>query len=99
MELFGHRTRVIAYMMGNNVIVERMFRHDPGVMLYAPLRTAIYQDADGRAHLSIAQPSSRFASFGDPRIAAVGLELDTKLAEILQLTSLSVPAELERGAS
>ena len=68
-------------------------------MLYAPLRTAIYQDADGRAHLSIDQPSSRFASFGDPRIAAVGLELDTKIAEILQFMSLSVPAELERDAS
>jgi hypothetical protein len=32
MQLFGHRTRAITYMMGNNVIVERMFRHDPGVM-------------------------------------------------------------------
>jgi hypothetical protein len=99
MHLFGHRTRVITYMMGNNVIVETMFRHDPGVMLYAPLRTAIYQDADGRAHLSIDQPSTRFASFGDPRIAAVGLELDTKLAEILQLMSLPVPAELERAVT
>ena len=49
MKLFGHQTRVVTYMMGNNVIVERMFRHDPGVMLYAPLRTAIYQDADARS--------------------------------------------------
>ena len=99
MQLFGHRTRVVTYMMGNNVIVERMFRHDPGVMLYAPLRTAIYQDADGRAHFSIDQPSTRFASFGDPRIAAVGLELDTKLAELLQLMSMPVPAELQRDAT
>ena len=99
MQLFGHRTRVVTYMMGNNVIVERMFRHDPGVMLYAPLRTAIYQDADGRAHFSIDQPSTRFASFGDPRIAAVGLELDTKLAEILRLMSMPVPAELQRDAT
>ena len=83
MLLFGHRTRAVTYMMGNNIIVERMFRHHPGVMLYAPLRTAIYQDADGQAHLSIDQPSTRFASFGDPHIAAVGLELDTKLAELL----------------
>jgi hypothetical protein len=98
MKLFGHQTRVVTYMMGNNMIVERMFRHDPGVMLYAPLRTAIYQDADGRTHLSIDQPSTRFASFGDPRIAAVGLELDTELAELLRLMSLPVPAELERDA-
>lgn len=99
MQLFGHRTRAVTYMMGNNVIVERMFRHDPGVMLYAPLRTEIYQDAAERTHLSIDQPSTRFASFGDPRIAAVGLELDTKLAEILRLMSMPVPAELQRDAT
>jgi hypothetical protein len=98
MRLFGHQTRVVTYMMGNNVIVERMYRHDPGIMLYAPLRTAIYQDADGQAHFSIDQPSTRFASFGDPRIAAMGLELDAKLAEILRLMSLPVPAELQRDA-
>ena len=99
MQLFGHQTRVVTYMMGNNIIVERMFRHDPGVMLYAPLRTAIYQDAADRTHISIDQPSTRFASFGDPHIAAVGLELDTKLAEILVLMSLPVPAELEHDAA
>ena len=32
MQLFGHRTRVVTYMMSNNIIVERVFRHDPGVM-------------------------------------------------------------------
>lgn len=96
MQLFGHRTRAITYMMGNNMIVERMFRHHPGVMLYAPLRTEIYEDAAELTHLSIDQPSTRFASFGDSRIAAVGLELDAKLAEILQLMSLPVPPELQR---
>jgi len=96
MQLFGHRTRAVTYMMGNNVIVERMFRHHPGVMLYAPLRTAIYEDESARTHFSIDQPSTRFASFGDSRIAAVGLELDTKLAELLQLMSMQVPAELQR---
>ncbi len=97
MQLFGHRTRAVTYMMGNTSIVERMFRHHPGVMLYAPLRTAIYQDAAERTHLSIDQPSTRFASFGNPRIAAVGLELDTKLADILRLMSMPVPAELEHS--
>jgi uncharacterized protein (DUF302 family) len=98
MQLVGHRTRAVTYMMGNNVIVERMFRHHPGVMLYAPLRTTIYEDESARTHFSIDQPSTRFASFGDPRIAAVGLELDTKLAELLQLMSLPVPAELQPDA-
>lgn len=97
MKLVGHPTRAITYMMGNNVIVETMFRHDPGVMLYAPLRTAIYEDNTGRVHLSIDQPSTRFASFGDSRIAEVGVQLDVKLAALLHLLGLPVPAELEQS--
>ena len=96
MKLVGHPTRAITYMMGNNVIAETMFRHDPGVMLYAPLRTEIYEDNTGRVRLSIDQPSTRFASFGDPRITEVGLQLDVKLAALLHLLDLPVPAELEQ---
>ena len=95
MRLVGHRNRAVTYMVGNNVIVETMFRHDAAVMLYAPLRTAIYQDNNGRVHLSIDQPSSKFASFGDPRITEVGALLDNKLAALLRLMSLPRPPELE----
>jgi hypothetical protein len=95
MELLGHHTRAVTYMVGNNVIVETMFRHDPGVMLYAPLRTAIYEDDAGRVRLSIDQPSTRFASFGDPRITAVGAALDAKLAGLLRLMSMPLPPELD----
>jgi hypothetical protein len=95
MRLAGHRTRITTYMMGNNVIVETMYRHDPGVMLYAPMRTVLYLDETGRTQLSIDQPSTRFASFDDPRITAVGLDLDVKLAALLRALSWPVPAELE----
>jgi hypothetical protein len=97
MRLAGHRARAVTYMMGNNVIVETMYRHDPGVMLYAPKRTALYLDETGRTQLSIDQPSTRFASFGDARIAAVGLDLDKKLAALLRVLSWPVPADLETG--
>jgi hypothetical protein len=96
MQLVDHRTRAITYMMGNNVIVEKMFRHDAGVMLYAPLRTAIYEDTAGRVHFGIDQPSSKFASFGDPRISEVGVQLDVKLAALLHLLKLTAPGELEK---
>jgi hypothetical protein len=95
MRLSGHRTRAITYMVGNPVIVETMFRHDPGVMLYAPLRTEIYEDTAGRVHLSIDQPSGKFVSFADPRIGKVGALLDDKLAGLLNLMGLPVPPELE----
>jgi uncharacterized protein (DUF302 family) len=94
MRLAGHQRRAITYLMGNNVIAETMFRHDPGIILYAPLRIAIYEATTGRVHLSIDQPSTKFASFGDTRIAEVGAQLDAKVAELLRLMSLPVPPEL-----
>ncbi|MET9844670.1 DUF302 domain-containing protein [Streptomyces ossamyceticus] len=94
MRLSGHQHRAVTYMMGNNVMAETMFRHDPGIILYAPLRTAIYETASGRVQFSIDQPSSKFASFGDPRIAEVGAQLDAKVAELLRLMTLPVPPEL-----
>lgn len=95
MQLVGHRTRAVTYMMGNNIVVETMFRHNPGVMLYAPLRTAIYEDTAGRVHFGIDQPSTKFAGFGDSRITEVGLQLDVKLAALLHLLGLPVPVDLE----
>jgi hypothetical protein len=80
--------------MGNNVIAESMFRHDPGIILYAPLRTAIYETTPSGVEFSIDQPSTKFRSFGDTRIAEVGAQLDAKLAQLLQRMSLPVPPEL-----
>ena len=95
MRLAGHPWRCTTYLMGNHMIAETMYRHDPGVMLYAPLRTVINEDRSGGVHFAIDQPSGRFASFGDPDIAATGRLLDRKLAGLLTALGLPVPAVLE----
>jgi hypothetical protein len=94
MRLAGHSLRSSSYLMGNHTIAERMYRHDPGIMLYAPLRTAIHEDADGTTWFSVDQPSTRFSSFGDPAITEVGLELDRKLAALLVHLGAPVPPAL-----
>jgi hypothetical protein len=94
MALAGDSPRCSSYLMGNHTIAERMYRHDPGVMLYAPLRTAIHEDADGTTWFSVDQPSTRFSSFGDPAITDVGLELDHKLAALLEHLGAPVPPAL-----
>ena len=73
------------YLMGNHTIAERMFRHDPSVMLHAPLRTVLYVDPDGDTKLTVDQPSLLFDSYGKPEIAAVGCELDGLLAGLIAL--------------
>jgi hypothetical protein len=73
------------YLMGNHTIAERMFRHDPSAMLYAPLRTLLYADPDGDTKLAIDQPSLLFASYDNSQIADVGRELDALLAQLISL--------------
>ncbi|WP_066950521.1 DUF302 domain-containing protein [Streptomyces lushanensis] len=83
MSLAGHNRPCVEYLMGNHVIAERMFRHDPAALLYAPLRVALYEDADGHTVFAIDQPSTVFAGLGNPAITRVGLELDRELDALL----------------
>jgi uncharacterized protein (DUF302 family) len=94
MELAGDENDCIAYLMGNVTIAEQMFRHDPRAMLYAPLRTAIWEDANHRAWFTVDQPSTQFASFGIPAVSKVGVELDRKLAALLEELRVEVPMAL-----
>lgn len=42
MRLAGDTAKGTFYLMGNHTIAERMYRHHPAVMLYAPLHTMIW---------------------------------------------------------
>ncbi|WP_204358237.1 DUF302 domain-containing protein [Streptosporangium sp. 'caverna'] len=97
MRLAGDRWLCVEYLMGNHTIAQRMYHHDPAIMLYAPLRTMIYEDSAGATRFAVDQPSTRFSSFGDPDITEVGLELDRELAALLEHLEAPVPAELVRG--
>lgn len=90
----GNTADSIAYLMGNHVIAETMFRHDPRAMLYAPLRTLIWDDPTGRAWFTVDQPSTQFGSLGIPEVRRVGEELDRKLALLLETLELPVPESL-----
>ena len=94
MSLAGDRGRCVEYLMGNHTIAEKMYRYNPAILLYAPLRTAIVEDADGITWFTVDQPSTRFSSFDTPQISAVGIELDRKLAELLAVLDAPVPTAL-----
>lgn len=96
MSLAGDGADCVAYLMGNHTIAERMFRYDPRAMMYAPLHTVIWEDQHGDAWFTVDQPSKQFASFDIPEIAQVGIELDHKLAALLDALAVDVPAELTK---
>ncbi|WP_431218870.1 DUF302 domain-containing protein [Leifsonia xyli] len=93
MSLAGNTAKCAFYFVGNFPVAERMYRHDPRVMNYAPLRMTVTETA-GVVTFTTDQPSSSFASFGDPAISAVGAGVDHKVAELLRRLSLPVPAAL-----
>jgi len=97
MKAAGDEADCIAYLMGNHLIAERMFRHDPRAMLYAPLHTVIWEGHDGKAWFSVDQPSTQFSSLGIPAIDEVGIELDRKLAKLLTVLNVEAPAVLTGG--
>jgi uncharacterized protein (DUF302 family) len=99
MRLAGDSADCVAYLMGNVAIAEQMFRHDARAMLYAPLRTVIWEDRTGRAWFTVDQPSTQFGSLGIPDISAIGVELDRKLAVLLESLRVEVPMALVDAAS
>jgi hypothetical protein len=94
MQLAGDQNDCVAYLMGNHTSAEQMFRYDPRTMLYAPLRTVIWEDGDGRAWFTVDQPSTQFASLGIAGVSTVGVELDRKLAALLEVLGAEVPMAL-----
>ena len=94
MQLAGDENDCLAYLMGNVTIAEQMFRHDPRAMLYAPLRTVIWEDArNARGSRSTSRARSSAAS-GYPGSRRSGVELDRKLAALLEALRVEVPMAL-----
>jgi hypothetical protein len=92
--LAGDSSSAVAYLMGNHIIMERMFRFEPSVVMYAPLHAAIWSRSDGEAFFTIDKPSDQFGSFADPEVTAIGYELDAKLVALLRHLRLRVPDTL-----
>jgi hypothetical protein len=94
MRLAGDRGRCVEFLMSNHTIAQKMYRYNPAILLYAPLRTAIVEDVDDATWFTVDQPSTRFGSFNTPQITKVGIELDHKLAALLEHLGAPVPTAL-----
>jgi hypothetical protein len=81
------------YLMGNRILADNIYRRNPGVMLYA-LNTLVYVDNDDRTRFAVDQPSTVFAAFGDPAIAELGLDLDGRLGELLDVLGIQASSLL-----
>lgn len=93
----GHRIRAIEYLVGNHVIAETMFRHDPKALLYAPLRMLVFSDSDGDAVFTMDRPSAAFSSLGIPEVTEVGKALDQKVVNLLGLAGVDLGSAAQQA--
>jgi uncharacterized protein (DUF302 family) len=70
------------YLIGNPLIANRMFEHDPAAAQYVPLRVSLYEDYEGKAHFTYERPSRALEQFADEEIRAVAQTLDDKLSRL-----------------
>ncbi|MFJ5272983.1 DUF302 domain-containing protein [Streptomyces sp. NPDC088358] len=89
----GHSVRSVEYLIGNHVLAESMFRHDPRAMLYAPLRMLVHSDDDGNAVFMMHRPSDEFGSLGIPEVTKVGEDLDRHVIELLRVCGVDAPKD------
>lgn len=85
LKLANAPVRSTEYLIGNHVIAESMFRHDPRALLYAPLRMLVWSDGDGNAVFSMHRPSDEFGSLGVPEVTKVGQDLDRYVVGLLRV--------------
>lgn len=83
----GEQRPCTGYLMGH-AIPEKLYRQDPAVMLYSPLRTLIYIDSRDRTQFAVDQPSTVLSGFTDPAIARLGADLDRQLGQLLDSLGL-----------
>jgi uncharacterized protein (DUF302 family) len=80
--LNGGRRNGAVYYIGNILSAVQMTRQNFSAGLYAPLRVAVYEEANGTA-FEYDKPSTLFAQFHDPKIDDVARSLDDRLAALL----------------
>lgn len=78
----GKRNKSKLYIIGNPLIANQMFEHNPAVGLYVPLRLFVYEDYDGKTRVTYDKPSSLLGRLQNEEILKVAQMLDQKLEDL-----------------
>ena len=92
----GSSARSVMWMITHYGIAPRLFRHDPGSVLYAPLRIEAHTSKQPGTTLSFDIPSAQLRGFGINKITQAGAELDRALGDLIEDIGLPRPAALRR---
>ncbi|MGW9627974.1 hypothetical protein [Microbacterium sp. NPDC055521] len=96
MQHAGNAARSVVWMISHHAIAARLYRHDPGAVLYSPLRIEAHTTKRPGTTLSFEVPSAQLAGFGVNKIAQAGAELDRALGDLIEELGLPRPSALRR---
>ncbi|MBW1637549.1 hypothetical protein G3H63_00420 [Microbacterium resistens] len=96
MQHAGSGARSVVWLIAHHAIAARLFRHDPGSMLYSPLRIEAHTSKAPGTTLSFEAPGARFEGFGVNKMTQAGAELDRALGDLIETLGLPRPAALRR---
>lgn len=96
MRLAGNDAPSRTYLIGSLSMAARLFRIEPGAMLYAPLRVELHVNRARSTVLAFEQPGSHLASYGLNKVTQAGYELDRLLGDLLEALEMPRPTALRR---
>lgn len=95
MRYAGSSVSSAVWLIVNHGLAARLFRHDPGAMLYSPIRVEAHSSGTGTI-LSFDVPSAGLRGFGINKITQAGAELDRALGDLIEDLGLPRPIALRR---
>jgi hypothetical protein len=84
------------WLIVDHGIAARLYRHDPGAMLYSPIRIEAHGAATAGTVITFDLPSAALRGFGINKITQAGAELDRQLGDLLEDIGVPRPAALRR---
>ncbi len=96
MRLAGHQLRAVTYLADNLVIEEGLYKHDPAVIEYLPVRLTISEQPDGDSTLTFDKPCDLFGGYAIPDLVDHAIQVEEAIANVLRKVDLPVPPELQQ---
>ncbi|WYL99127.1 MAG: DUF302 domain-containing protein [Gloeotrichia echinulata CP02] len=87
MSLLGKNKNAKLYIIGNPLIANQMLEENPAVGLYVPLRLFVYDDYNGKTHVTYDKPSSLLGQFPNQKISKIMQIIDQKFEEMVRLAT------------
>lgn len=92
----GSDARSVVWMIAHHAIAARHVRHDPGTLLYAPIRVVAHTTREPGTVLTVDVPGDALGGFGINKVTQAGAELDRALGDLFEDLGLPRPAALRR---